>query len=126
MINKDWSNINYFSVILVAVLSFIGAAFNTKRYCVINKDKCGKHSKKKLFFVVISHIVFDAISVGSISLIVYIGMIGYGFNELISVAVAGFLGAEGNSAIYQFKIFIADKLGSDELLNELKKTKEKK
>ena len=126
MINKDWHSINYFSVILVTVLSFIGAGFNTKRYCVINKDKCGKHSKKKLFFVIVSHIVFDAISVGSISLIVYIGLVGYGLNELLSVAIAGFLAKEGNVALYQFKIFVADKFGSDELLNELKKEKEAK
>ena len=126
MPHKDWNSINYFSVMLVAVLSFIGAVFNTKRYCVINKDKCEKHSKKKLFFVVVSHIIFDAISVGSISLIVYIGLVGYGLNELLSVAIAGFLAKEGNVALYQFKIFVADKFGSDELLNELKKEKEAK
>ncbi len=123
MPHKDWNSINYFSVILVTVLSFIGAVFNTKRYCVINKEKCEKHSKKKLFFVVVSHIIFDAISVGSISLIVYIGLVGYGLNELLAVAISGFLAKEGNVALYQFKIFVADKFGSDELLNELKKEK---
>jgi len=126
MPHKDWGNVNHISVIIVSFLSFLGAVFNVKRYCLINKEKCDKYSKSRLIFLIISHIVFDAVSVGTISLIVYIGMVGYGFNEFLSVAVAGFLGAEGNSAIYQFKLLVAEKLGANTLLQELQKEKEAK
>ena len=124
MTNKDWNNINHISVYIVAILSFIGAILNTKRYCKTNKDKCNSYKKIKLFFVVTSHIIFDAISVGAISLIVYIGLVGYGLNEFLSVAIAGFLAKEGNTAIYQFKLLIADKFNSSALMEELKKEKE--
>ena len=121
MPNKDWNNINHISVYIVSLLSFIGAVLNTKRHCNTNKDKCNSYKKIKLFFVVTSHIIFDAISVGAISLIVYIGLVGYGFNEFLSVAIAGFLAKEGNTAIYQFKLFLADKFNSSALMEELKK-----
>ena len=124
--HKDWNDVNYFSVFIIITLSFLGAMFNTKRYCKINKDKCKEYKKTKLFLTTLGHLIFDFISIGTISLIVYIGLVGYGFNELLAVAIAGFLAKEGNVALYQFKIFVADKFGSDELLNELKKEKEAK
>ncbi len=124
MPNKDWNHINYISVYIIAILSFIGAVLNTKRYCNTNKDKCNSYKKIKLFFVVASHIIFDAISVGAISLIAYIGLVGYGLNEFLAVAIAGFLAKEGNTAIYQFKLFLADKLNSQALRDELEKEEE--
>lgn len=123
---KDWNNVNYISVIIITIVSFFGAIFNTKRYCKINRDKCDEIKKIKKYYLISSHIVFDFISIGIISLIVYIGLIGYGVNELLSVAIASFLAKEGNIALYQFKIFLADKLGSDALIEELKKEKENK
>ena len=126
MTHKDWNSINYISVCIVSLLSFIGAILNTKRHCNTNKEKCNSYKKTKLFFVVVSHIVFDAVSVGSISLIVYLGLVGYGLNEFLSVAIAGFLAKEGNTAIYQFKLLVADKFNSSALMEELKKEKEAK
>jgi len=124
MPHKNWNDLNTISVFIVSFLSFLGSVFNVKRYCAINREKCKKQTKKRLFITIVSHVVFDAISVGTISLIVYVGMIGYGFNDLLSVAVAGFLGAEGNTAIYQIKLVIAEKIGANALMEELKKEKE--
>ncbi len=126
MPHKDWNHIDHISVLIVALLSFIGAILNTKRHCKTNKDKCNSYKKTKLFFVVASHIIFDAVSVGAISLIVYLGLVGYGLNEFLSVAIAGFLAKEGNTAIYQFKLLVADKFNSSALMEELKKEKEAK
>ena len=126
MINKNWNDINYLSVIVIVILSFLGAVFNTKRYCKINKDKCEKYSNVERVTNVLEHIIFDFTSISAIALIVYIGMIGYGFNELLSVAVAGFLAKEGNIALYQLKLIIADKLNSQSLKEELEREKENK
>ena len=126
MVSKDWNHINYISVGIVALLAFLGAILNTKRYCKTNKEKCDNYKKTKLFFTVVSHVVFDALSVGTISLIVYIGLVGYGLNEFLSVAIAGFLAKEGNTAIYQFKLFLADKFNSTALMEEIKKERDVK
>ena len=123
--HKDWNHLDHFSVLIIVILSFLGAMFNTKRFCKTN-TKCKEYKKTKLFLTALSHIVFDFVSIGTISLIVYIGLVGYGFNELLSVAIAGFLAKEGNTALYQIKLVIADKLGSSALIDELKKEKEVK
>ena len=125
MINKDWSDINYISVFIISILAFLGAILDTQRYCKTNVDICNKNTKAKKIIKVILHILFDFISIGAISLVVYVGMIGYGINELLSVAIAGFLATEGNKALYQFKLLIADKLNSQELKDALKKERDK-
>jgi len=124
-VHKDWNHLNHFSVLVIIVLSFLGAMFNTKRFCKTN-DKCKEYKKIKVFLTTLGHILFDFISIGTISLIVYIGLVGYGLDELLSVAIAGFLAKEGNTALYQIKLVIADKLGSSALMDELKEEKEGK
>ena len=126
MINKSWNSINHLSVAIVIFLAFLGAFLNSKRYCAVNSDKHKQYSKTKRILRILSQILFDAISVGTISLIVYIGLIGYGVNEFLAVSIAGFLAKEGNSAIYHFKLFVAEKLGANSLVEELQKEKEMK
>lgn len=121
--HRNWGNLNHFSVFVIVVLSFIGAMFNTKRYCKTNPD-IHKKTKAKTLMIIIGHLLFDFVSIGSISLIVYLGLIGYGINDLLAVAISGFLAKEGNTALYQLKIVIADKIGSEALMHELKKDKE--
>ena len=125
MINKDWNDVNYISVFIISILAFLGAALDTKRYCKTHTNICEESTKIQNFIKLTLHILFDFISIGAISLIVYIGMIGYGINELLSVAVAGFLATEGNKALYELKLLIADKLNSQALKDELEKEKGK-
>ena len=123
--HKDWNHLDHFSVLIIIILSFLGAMFNTKRFCKTNA-KCKEYKKRKVFLIALGHILFDFISIGTISLIVYVGLVGYGLNELLAVAIAGFLAKEGNTALYQIKLVIADKLGSSALMEELKEEKESK
>ena len=125
MINKDWNDINYLSVFIISILAFLGAVLDTKRYCKTHTNICEESTKTQNFIKIILHILFDFVSIGAISLVVYIGMIGYGINELLSVAIAGFLATEGNKALYELKLLIADKLNSQALKDELKKQKDK-
>ena len=126
MPHKDLHNLNYLSVTFITILSFLGAILNTKRKLKINKEKFKNYDKLKLLTFIISNVLFDALSVGSISIITYIGLIGYGMNEYIAVAIAGFLAKEGTTAIYQLKLVIAEKLHSEALMEELKQEKENK
>ena len=124
MPHKNLNDLNFISIAFISFLSFLGSVLNTRRKYKINSEKYKKYSKTKLFFFFVSNIIFDALSVGSISIVVYIGLIGYGFNEYVSVAISGFLASEGSAAIYQLKLVIAEKIHSDALLEELKKEKE--
>ena len=126
MPHKDLHDLNYLSVTFITILSFLGAILNTKRKLKINKEKFKNYDKLKLLTFIISNVLFDALSVGSISIITYIGLIGYGMNEYIAVAIAGFLAKEGTTAIYQLKLVIAEKLHSEALMEELKQEKENK
>ena len=126
MINKNWNDVNYISVFIISILAFLGAALDTKRYCKTYPNICEKNTKTQKVIEIIIHTLFDFISISAISLIVYIGMIGYGFNELLSVAVAGFLATEGNKALYQLKLLVADRLNSQALKEELEQEKEGK
>ena len=124
MINKNWNDVNYISVFIISLLAFLGSMLSIKRYCKTNTEVCEKKSSLPKIIKVTLHILFDFISISAISLIVYIGMIGYGFNELLSVAVAGFLATEGNKALYELKLLIADKLNSQALKDELEQEKD--
>ena len=124
MINKNWNDVNYISVIFIIVLSIIGSISNVKKFCRTNKDKCGEYSKAAKIWNITLHLLIDSIMIGSLSVIVYLGLIGYGFNELFSVAVSGFLAKEGNTALYEIKLVIADKLNSESLKEKLKKEEE--
>lgn len=124
MINKNWNDINYLSISVIALLAFVGSILHTRKYCRLNKEKCDNYSMLSKTFHVTFHILLDSITVGALSTIVYIGLIGYGFNELLSVAIAGFLATEGNNAIYEAKLIVADKLNSQLLKEHLKEEKE--
>ena len=126
MPHKDLHDLNYLSVTFITILSFLGAILNTKRKLKVNKEKFENYDKLKLLTFIISNVLFDALSVGSISIITYIGLIGYGMNEYIAVAIAGFLAKEGTTAIYQLKLVVAEKLHSEALMEELKQEKENK
>ena len=64
-----------------------------------------------------------AVNMG-ITMLVYIGAIGYGFNELLAVALAGFLGHQGTRSFYLLELIIAEKLGAKKTFDEIKGDKD--
>jgi len=58
------------------------------------------------------------------TLLTYIGLVGYGINDLLSVAIASFIGHQGTRAVYLAELVIADKIGSKAMMDEVKKGKE--
>lgn len=56
-----------------------------------------------------------------ITMLIYIGCMGYGLNDLLSVAIAGFLGHQGTRSFYLIELIIAEKLGAKATFEEIKK-----
>ena len=112
MPHKDWNNINILSLIIV---TFFGAWGGFLNYLRRTKTHPEYTWKQKLF-----HFTIDTVSVGSISVITYLGLIGYGVNELLSVAISGIIGHQGTRAIYIMEIFLAEKFGGSETVQVIK------
>ena len=57
-----------------------------------------------------------------LTLLVYLGLIGYGINELLAVAISGFIGHQGTRSFYLAELIITEKLGAKATFDEVKKT----
>jgi len=60
-----------------------------------------------------------------LTLLVYLGLIGYGINELLAVAISGFIGHQGTRSFYLIELIITEKLGAKATFEEIKKEKTK-
>jgi len=100
--------------IIAFVAGIWGAILN-----FIKRDTHTHTVTRKMFTFIMDMLI----NVG-ITMLIYIGCIGYGLNELISVAIAGFLGHQGTRSIYIVELIIAEKLGAKNTFEELKKEKE--
>lgn len=73
----------------------------------------------------ISIFIMDMFVNIGITMLVYIGAIGYGLNELIAVAIAGFMGHQGTRSFHLIELMVAEKVGAKEtfktLENEIRK-----
>jgi len=58
-----------------------------------------------------------------LTMLAYSGLIGYGINELLAVAISGFMGHQGTRSFYLIELLIAEKIGAKETFNEVRKNK---
>ncbi len=112
MPHKNLNDLNFLALIIVSLFGLIGGILNYIRRLKTHPEYTT--TKKIVMFFV------DAFTVSSLTLIVFIGLQGYGLNELMSVAIAGFIGHQGTRAIYLLEIIALEKLGSKEALNIVK------
>ena len=112
MPHRNLNDLNLLSLIIVSFFGFWGGFLN---YIRRTKTHPEFTIKQKVF-----HFIVDAISVSSFTLITYLGLAGYGFNDLLSVAIAGFVGHQGTRAIYLAEIFLAEKFGGQETIQAIK------
>ena len=117
MPHKNWNDLNNLSLILVAFFGFWGGFLNYIRRTKTNPNLT---LKQRLF-----NFIVDAVSTSSFSIITYLGLIGYGVNDLFAVAVAGFIGHQGTRAIYVMEIFLAEKFGGNETIQAIKESHSK-
>ena len=101
------STIAFITGIWGAILNFIKR--DTKTHSI---------TRKILIFII------DMIINVGITMLTYIGCVGYGFNDLISVAIAGFLGHQGTRSFYIMELIITEKVGAKNTFEEIKKSEE--
>ena len=90
MPHSSFNDMNVGASIIALIFGIWGAILNfTKR----NIRGVSFVKKLSLFFI-------DMLINVGITILIYIGLIGYGFNDLLSVSIAGFLGHQGNGANY--------------------------
>ena len=70
---------------------------------------------------IVSYLIMDmAVSMG-FTLLSFMGLVGYGLNDLTAVAVSGYLGYLGTRSSYLVELMIAEKLGAKATFDEIKK-----
>jgi len=112
MPHKNWNDLNSISLLLVTFFGTWGGFLNYLRRAKTHPNYTWK---QKVF-----HFFVDAVSVSSITVIVYLGLVGYGLNDLLAIAISGFIGHQGANAIYTMEIFLAEKFGGSETINAIK------
>jgi len=58
-----------------------------------------------------------------LTMLVYLGLIGYGINDLLAVAISGFIGHQGTRSFYLIELIITEKIGAKATFEEIKKGK---
>ena len=110
---KDIPIISY---LIVLGLGIWGAILN---YVKREEDDIDRTTMQK-----IGIFLLDLISSMGLSVVTFLGAVGVGANELIAVAIAGFVAHQGTRAIYLIELVIAEKLGSKLLKDEIQKEKD--
>jgi hypothetical protein len=104
------------STIVVIVLGVWGAILN---YNIRSKLKpnCPLYRKLIVFFT-------DLLASSGFALLTFYGLLGYGVNENISIAIAGVASYQGTSLVYYVDLYIATKLGEKEIIEAVKEEKD--
>ena len=110
MPTSNFSDMNSTASAIAFVAGMWGAILNFLKRDI---SKIGIVRKIGLFFM------DTTVSMG-ITMLVYIGALGYGMNELVSVAVAGALGHQGTRAFYIMELILAEKSGAKQTYKALK------
>jgi len=105
------------SVIIVLFFGLWGAYLNYIRRVLTNKNLT--KTQKILYFFT------DFASSTGFAVLTYIALQGWGINELLSVAAAGFVAHQGTRAVYLGEIMLAEKLGLEKTVDIIKETHKK-
>lgn len=113
---NNFNDINIFSTIIALIAGAWGAFLS-----FLKRDHKDRSFKSKFGFF-----IFDMIVNIGLTMLSYIGLIGYGINDLLAVAIAGFVGHLGTRSFYLAELIIAEKLGAKYTFKEIIKEKEKR
>lgn len=117
MVNKNLSDVNIAALLIVVLFGLWGGFLNFVHYTTHHKYLTTL--QKVIIFII------DVISNISISIIVFLALTGYGVNEVLSVAIAGFIGHAGANGLLLIQLLITKhyndaKSLTDVLNNEIK------
>ena len=105
-------DLSYLSTFVVALFGIWGAFLNYVRRSETQKQTTKK--QKIIYFLT------DFASSTGLAMLTFIGLQGYGVNELLSVALSGFVAHQGTRVIYVAQIIIVEKLGLNKTLDVIK------
>ena len=113
MPTNSFNDLNTTSTVIAFIAGAWGAMLNflkrdTKKFSILRKIS--------FFFMDMS------VSMG-FTLLAYLGLVGYGLNDLTAVAISGFIGHLGTRSTYLVELMIAEKLGAKATFEEIKKAK---
>ncbi len=113
---KHIGDVNTLATIIALTAGVWGAILNysqrdTKEHSILKK---------------ISMLFMDMIINVGITMLVYLGLVGYGVDELIAVAVSGFVGHQGTRSFYLIELLIAEKLGAKKTYEMLQAERDKR
>ena len=109
---NNFNDIDYVASLIALCAGVWGAVLNFLR-----RD----NSTKTFVTKTVTFFIDMTVNVG-ITMLIYVGSVGYGFNDLLSVALAGFLGHQGTRSFYIAELLIAEKLGAKDTFEEIKKS----
>ncbi|WP_345993774.1 hypothetical protein [Sulfurimonas sp. HSL-1716] len=110
MPHNNFNDINYFSTLIAFLAGSWGAALNFFR----------RDHKDRSFFKKLGFFIMDMFINVGLTMLAYIGLIGYGLNDLLAVAIAGFVGHQGTRTFYLMELIITEKLGAKQTFDEIK------
>jgi uncharacterized membrane protein len=106
-------DIPLFSTIIVILFGFWGA--------ILNFAKREQEVRNYSVFRKFNLFILDLLTSGGTAIIVFYGLVGWGFTEPFSVAIAGIAAHQGTNLIYYIELYIASKYGTKEVVEEIKK-----
>jgi len=115
MPHSNFNDMNIVATIVAGLAGIWGAVISFMRRDIKNFSLFRKVS---LFFMDLF------VNVG-LTLLVYLGLIGYGINDLLAVAISGFIGHQGTRSFYLIELIITEKLGAKATFEEIKSHKGK-
>lgn len=95
---------------LVFLLGIAGAIINFAK-----RDAKGDTFLKKLGLFIV-----DTITSGTLAIVGFYGALGSGFNELISISVAGIIAHQGTRAFYLLELIVTEKFGAKKTFDVIK------
>lgn len=113
---NDFKDLNMISILIVILAGVWGAAIS-----FLKRENQHESIYKKIVFFFVDMFI----NIG-LTLLTYIGLIGYGVNELLAVAISGFAGHLGTRSFYIGELIIAEKLGAKQTFAEIVKNRKEK
>lgn len=107
--HNSFNDVDVTASIIAFLAGVWGAVLN-----FIKRDNADHSIKKKIFTF-----AFDFVVNIGITMLIYVGCVGYGLNDLLSVAIAGFLGHHGVRSFYIMDLIIAEKIGAKETFKQI-------
>jgi len=78
------------------------------------RDTKGFSIKRKILMFIMDMFI----NVG-LTMLTYLGLVGYGINDLLAVAISGFFGHQGVRSFYLMELIITEKLGAKATFTEI-------